>query len=190
MAFQKYNPAETEPFGRRHIVHNAAAVICTVLLLFGLAAFGMQEQSTSDPITTSPVPQPDWLFMMFFQVTRYFQDDLEMLGVFWIPAGILLAMLLLLFVDRGSARKKWLKWSLVSFSMAVVLSFAVFTSHTSSTTPIWSCASCHKESFGQAFANAPRKLSDFSSRYDNKWLSLHYRYPQYFWMMDIKVPSW
>jgi quinol-cytochrome oxidoreductase complex cytochrome b subunit len=157
------------------------------LLLAGLAAFGTQEHNIADPITTSSVPQPDWLYMMFFQVTRYFQDGLEMVGVFWIPAGIVLGLFLLLFVDL---RKDRLKWTIFSLSAAAVLLLCIVTYHTCSTSPIWSCASCHKKSFGQAFATAPRNLGAFSNRYDNKWLALHYRYPQYFWMMDAEVPGW
>jgi ubiquinol-cytochrome c reductase cytochrome b subunit len=190
MATQKYNPADAEPFGIRQFVHTAVAASSAVLLLFVLAAFGMQEQEIADPITTSPIPQPDWLFMAFFQVTRYFQNNMEMIGVFWIPAGIFLGMFILPFIDRGTTRKQWFKWSLVPVSLAVFLALTIVTSHTCSTTPIWSCASCHKKSFGKTFAVAPRVLADFSSRHDNKWLALHYRYPQYFWMMDPHVPSW
>jgi quinol-cytochrome oxidoreductase complex cytochrome b subunit len=190
MSTKKYNPEETQPFGLRQFLYGAAAVAGTTLLLFGLAAFGLQEQEMADPISTSPVPQPDWLFMMFFQVTRYFQGDMEMVGVFWIPVSLVLGMCLLMFIDRGTTRKKWLKWSIFSFSMAVFLTLIVFTYHTCSTTPIWSCASCHKKEFGQTFANAPRTIDAFSSHFSNKWLALHYRYPQYFWMMDAKVPSW
>jgi hypothetical protein len=113
-----------------------------------------------------------------------------MVGVFWIPVVIVLGMFILPFIDRAGTRKKWLKWSIVSVSLFVFLSLAVVTDHTSSTTPIWSCASCHKPGFGQSFASAPRKLADFSTRYDNKWLALHYRYPQYFWMIDSEVPAW
>jgi quinol-cytochrome oxidoreductase complex cytochrome b subunit len=159
-------------------------------LLFGLAAFGMQEHHTADPITVSSIPQPDWLFMLIFQVTRYFQDSMEMVGVFWLPAFVLVGMCVLSRLDRGAARKKWLKRTVGAFGLAVFLALAVVTAHTCSTTPIWSCASCHKSGFGQAMANPPRMLADFSSRYDNKWLALHYRYPQYFWMMDADVPSW
>ncbi|MDR2161451.1 MAG: cytochrome b N-terminal domain-containing protein [Desulfovibrio sp.] len=174
----------------RRCARAAAAVAGTALLLCGLAAFGIQRQDIADPITTSAIPQPDWLFLVFFQVTRYFQSDMEMVGVFWIPALLLAGALLLPLADRGARRKKWLRQAFFPLSLAVFLAVAVVTFHTGSTTPVWSCASCHKKGFGQAFANAPKTVDAFSSRYDNKWLALHYRYPQYFWMMDADVPAW
>ncbi|MDR2801093.1 MAG: cytochrome b N-terminal domain-containing protein [Desulfovibrio sp.] len=168
----------------------AAVVAATALLLFVLAAFGIQKQDIADPVTTSSVPQPDWLYMMFFQVTRYFQGDMEMFGVFWMPAILLAGLCLLPLADRGRTRKKRKGWLVFSLGLAVFLAFTVVTYHTCSTTPIWSCASCHKKGFGQAFATAPRTIDAFSTRHDNRWLALHYRFPQYFWMMDADAPSW
>jgi quinol-cytochrome oxidoreductase complex cytochrome b subunit len=162
-----------------------------MLLLLGLlAAFGIQKLDAADPITTSPFPQPDWLFFMFFQVTRYLQDNLEMLGVFWIPAAVTLGLFLLPFIDRGEERSILLKWPLILSSLALCLALMIFTYHTGSTTPAWSCPACHKEDFGQAFSRPPETVDKYSKRYDNKWLALHYRYPQYFWMMDADVPGW
>jgi ubiquinol-cytochrome c reductase cytochrome b subunit len=166
------------------------AAASTVLLLLCLAAFGIQRQDFADPVTTSSLPQPDWLFMLFFQVTRYFQHGWEMVGVFWIPVSLFAGMFLLPVLDRGQAGRKRLTRLLFPFSLAVFLALSILTWHTCSTTPLWSCASCHKRDFGQNFATTPDRVEDFSTRYDNAWLALHYRYPQYFWMMDADVPAW
>lgn len=167
--------------------------VCTVVLFIFLAAFGILKQDVADPVTTSAFPQPDWLFMVFFQVTRYCQGEMEMLGVFWIPATVVLCLFLLPFIDRtdgAGKRKKWVQWSFLVCGLVLFLSLSFVTYHTGSTTPLDSCAACHKGGFGKAFATPPRNISEFSTRYDNKWLALHYRYPQYFWMMDADVPSW
>ncbi|MDR3177048.1 MAG: cytochrome b N-terminal domain-containing protein [Desulfovibrio sp.] len=187
---KRTGPARPGRFFSGRFPRAAAAVAGTTLLLLALAAFGIQKQDFADPVTTSSVPQPDWLYMMFFQVTRYFQEDMEMLGVFWIPALLLLGLCLLPLADRGNARKKRIRWLVFPVSLTVFLAFTVVTYHTCSTTPIWSCASCHKKDFGQSFAAAPRTIDAFSTRHDNKWLALHYRFPQYFWMMDADAPSW
>ena len=169
---------------------NFVAAAGASLLLGLLAAFGIQKPDFADPITTSPFPQPDWLFFVFFQVTRYFQDSQEMLGVFWIPLAVILGLLLLPCIDRRERRSIWIKWPLVLTGLILCLTLATYTHHTGSTTPAWSCASCHKEDFGEAFSRPPVTIKEFSRRYDNKWLSLHFRYPQYFWMMDADVPGW
>ena len=162
-----------------------------LLLLGGLAAFGIQKQVFADPVTTSPFPQPEWLFYMFFQVTRYFQDNLEMLVVFWLPMTVTLCLFLLPFVDLDRRGLRiWLKRSIVISGVSLCLTLAVFTHHTGTTTPVGSCQACHKEGFGKSFSRPPETVNDFSRRYDNKWLALHYRYPQYFWMMDADVPAW
>ncbi|MDR1489042.1 MAG: hypothetical protein LBS65_00935 [Desulfovibrio sp.] len=190
MATKKTDPERPGPFLCGRFPRAAATLAGTTTLLFALAAFGIQKQDIADPVTTSSVPQPDWLYMMFFQVTRYFQEEMEMVGVFWIPVILLVGLCLLPLADRGNIRKKWIRWLVFPLSLAVFLVFTVVTYHTCSTTPIWSCASCHKKGFGQAFAAAPRTIDAFSTRYDNKWLALHYRFPQYFWMMDADAPGW
>ena len=163
--------------------------VAGLLLLLGwLAVFGIQKQDFADPITTSPIPQPDWLFFMFFQASRYFQHNLEIIVVFWLPLAVTLCLFLLPWLDRGWGW--WFKWSLVISSLSLALALAVLTHHTGTTTPIWSCQACHKEGFGKSFSRPPATVSEFSRRYDNKWLAMHYRYPQYFWMMDADAPGW
>lgn len=171
-------------------IRRTLAVLCTLLLLFALAAFGIEELEAADPITTSAIPQPDWLYMLFFQVTRYCQGGMEMLGVFWGPLILLLLLAVLPFIDRSSRRGKAVPYFAAALCLALFVGVSFVTYHTSETTPVNSCPACHKEGFGESFAYAPTKISDFSKRYDNKWLALHYRYPQYFWMMDADVPKW
>lgn len=164
---------------------------CTVTFMAYLAAFGSFQQELADPAATSQLPHPDWLLQMFFQVTRYCQDADEMRGVFWLPVSILLVMALLPLIDRiMPIGKNLLKWLTLLCSLALVVGWGALTYHTGSTTPIDSCTSCHQENFGEALAVVPSKVDEFSNYHDNKWLSLHYRHPQYFWMVDAKVPKW
>jgi len=162
----------------------AAAGILVGLCL--LAIFGVHKPDFADPITTLPYPQPDWLFFLFFQVTRYMQSNLEMIGVFWLPAAVVLGLFLTPLIGRGA----WARWPLFLVSLTLCVGLAVFTCRTGSTTPTWSCPACHKADFGEAFARPPETVKEYAKRYDNKWLALHYRYPQYFWMMDPDVPGW
>jgi len=179
---------------RRHGIRmitmkNSAAAAALLLLLGLLAVFGIHKQDFADPITTSPYPQPDWLFFVFYQVTRYFQDGREMIGVFWIPMGVIFGLCFLPFMGRGSGQSVF-RWPLFVCGLVLCLTLATFTYRTGSTTPAWSCLACHKEGFGQTFARAPVVVKKFPKRYNNKWLAMHYRYPQYFWMMDADVPAW
>jgi hypothetical protein len=111
-----------------------------------------------------------------------------MIGVFWLPAAVLLCLCLLPCLDRS--RNAWPQRFAFLSSLVLCLALAVFTCHTGSTAPAWSCPACHKETFGKAFSRPPDSVKTFSKRYDNNWLALHSRYPQYFWMMDATVPAW
>ena len=153
------------------------------------ALFGNIQLDAADPVTTTSWPQPSWLLLLFFQVTRYFQDSQEMLGVFWIPVAVFCVTLLLVFVNAGRWNKL-VQYGLAALFLTLFVGLNYVTHHTHSTTPLDSCEACHKEGFGEAFAVPPPVIKDFSRHYDNKWLALHYRYPQYFWMMDATVPAW
>ena len=94
-----------------------------------------------------------------------------------------------MFVNAGRWNKL-VQYGLAALFLTLFVGLNYVTHHTHSTTPLDSCEACHKEGFGEAFAVPPPVIKDFSRHYDNKWLALHYRYPQYFWMMDATVPAW
>ncbi|SDD57064.1 hypothetical protein [Sporomusa acidovorans] len=190
MVKQNPDPLKSSPFWPKHAIFHAIAIGVTALVLLCLSLFGLQKQDPADPVFTSPVPQPDWLFMMLFQVTRYFRDRMEIIGVFWLPVTITVGLILLPFMDWGTTRKLWLKRSIIAVSLSIFLALTVFSFHTCSTTPLWGCNACHKKGFGNTFASAPEKINEFYLIYDNKWLAVHYQYPQYFWMMDADPPAW
>lgn len=168
---------------------NLAIVGSITLGIILTAKFGTMEIDAADPVTTTNIPQPSWLLLFFCQVTRYCQDNLEMLGAFWLPMGLLAACLLMVCFKRGET-SRFARYGLLSVFLTIFLTLGVVTQHTYSTTPLESCEACHKEGFGDAFAIPPTRLSEISTHYDNKWLALHYRFPQYYWMMGAEVPMW
>ena len=184
---------------RRHgpvrVVRGKVFIIPAVglLLLLGwLSIYGIFKPNFANPVTTLPYPQPEWLFYMFFQVTRYMQGSLEMIGVFWIPLIATLALFLLPLIAGEGKRATALKWPIFLCALIVCATLATFTHRTGTTTPAWSCAACHKPGFGQRFETPPFTVTRFSTRYNNNWLALHYRFPQYFWMIDPgqSIPAW
>jgi quinol-cytochrome oxidoreductase complex cytochrome b subunit len=170
----------------------AISAASLLLLLGWLSIFGIFKPNFANPVTTLPYPQPEWLFYMFFQVTRFMQDNLEMIGVFWIPLVATLALFLLPLIAGDGKRATNLKWPIFLCGLIVCLTLVTFTHRTGTTTPDWSCAACHKPGFGQRFESPPFAVAEFSTRYSNEWLALHYRFPQYFWMMDPgqRIPAW
>lgn len=190
---EKYQGLEVEPFYpkhfRRHLLY-ALGVIAGMVLL---ALFGIQSQQETEPVFTSMVPQPDWLFFLIFQATRYLRGGWQdYLATLIIPLLIFLGLFLVPLLDRKGAGRKKLRGAIVILGIVMALGVSVLTFHTSSTTPIWGCTACHKEGFGTTFSDAPAEVNKFTFDLDNKWLAVHYQYPQYWWMFnaDQDPPRW
>lgn len=188
----KYPGEEVEPFYPKHFRNHLILILAVLLVMILLALFGMQTQQETEPVFTSMVPQPDWLFFLLFQSTRYLKGWQEPIGTIYIPLLIFFGMFLIPLIDRkGSIKPRFRAVFLVS-GILTVLGVSVFTFHTSSTTPIWGCTACHKSSFGSTFSDAPVVISKLTTDLDNKWLAIHYQYPQYWWMMNLDQdpPRW
>ena len=63
----------------------------------------------ADPTSGTYVPRPEWYFLFFFQLLKYFPGPLEPLATFVIPGIIFGSMILLPFVDRSDERRPWRK---------------------------------------------------------------------------------
>jgi quinol-cytochrome oxidoreductase complex cytochrome b subunit len=61
-------------------------------------------QVAADPNAVGYVPRPEWYFLWLFQLLKYFKGSLEPVGTFLVPAGAVVLMLALPFVDRRQPR--------------------------------------------------------------------------------------
>jgi ubiquinol-cytochrome c reductase cytochrome b subunit len=76
-----------------------------VLLVVGLAwAFGAPLEAPADASDTAYVPRPEWYFLPIYQLLKLVPGSAESLVAVGVPAALLLALLVLPFVDRGSTR--------------------------------------------------------------------------------------
>ncbi len=180
----KYPEHEVEPFYPKHFKRHIWLALFIVLIMVLLATFGIKVQQETEPVFTSMVPQPDWLFFLLFQSTRYLKGWQESIGTIGIPLAIFLGMFLVPIIDKRHFRGKKLRGLLLVGGILTVTIISVFTVHTSSTTPIWGCTSCHKAGFGSTFSDAPNRVDKLTTELDNKWLAVHYQYPQYWWMFN------
>lgn len=94
------------PFYPYQMAKDAAAVlIVLVVLLFMASQLHAPLDSPADPTDTTFVPRPDWYFLFLFQMLRYFEGNWEVVGTFVIPAGVVLILLFLPFLDRNPRRE-------------------------------------------------------------------------------------
>ena len=63
----------------------------------------------ADPTSSNFVPRPEWYFLFFFQLLKYFPGALEPVVTFLIPLFIFGSMIVLPFVDRSEERRPWKK---------------------------------------------------------------------------------
>lgn len=63
----------------------------------------------ADPASTDYIPRPEWYFLFFFQMLKYFPGPWEPVAAVLIPSLIIGSMLLLPFLDRGEERRPWRK---------------------------------------------------------------------------------
>lgn len=188
----KYEGEELEPFFSKQFKKHLGVTIITLAVMILLAKFGMKTQQDTDPVFTSYIPQPDWLFFFPFQITRYLRGWEELIGTLVIPVLIFGGMFLLPFLDQKWTKKQQ-RAALLTVALGSVLMISVFTFHTGSTSPIWGCTACHKSGFGKTFSEVPTEVSKITTTFDNKWLAIHYQSPQYWWLVDVNsqsVPRW
>jgi quinol-cytochrome oxidoreductase complex cytochrome b subunit len=69
------------------------AVILAVLFPAGLG-------DPADPTDNLFIPKPEWYFMSLYQLLKYFPGKLEVIATAIIPAGGIIVLLLLPFIDK------------------------------------------------------------------------------------------
>jgi ubiquinol-cytochrome c reductase cytochrome b subunit len=116
------------PFYPDHLFVEGVAAIA-VFLVIVLIAFVWQVplEEMADPGDTAYVPRPEWYFLFYFQLLKYFEGSLAVVAIVVLPALTLALLVLLPFLDRSAAagiRKRPLTAAL---TLASVLCIAALT---------------------------------------------------------------
>ncbi len=100
--------------------------IVTMMVIFILVAiilalvFPVELGDPADPTDNTYVPKPEWYFMALYQLLKYFPGKLEIIATAIIPAGGIIVLLILPFIDKNPENRP----SKRPVAMAVML-FAV-----------------------------------------------------------------
>jgi ubiquinol-cytochrome c reductase cytochrome b subunit len=87
------------------IVKDAVIATLIVVLIFLTAHFvGAGLELPADPSDASYVPRPEWYFLPFFELLKLVPGSMESVVAVGVPGALALALLLLPFYDRRSAR--------------------------------------------------------------------------------------
>lgn len=100
----KDDPKATGEFWPDQLARNA---VFSLLVLGSLAALSVYRpaplDAPADP-TVNYLPRPDWYFLFLFQLLKYFEGPLVVIGTLVIPGLVTLLLFALPLLDRGELR--------------------------------------------------------------------------------------
>ena len=114
-------------FWPKQVAYDAAAAVLVLTVLFGLAfGIGAPLEAPADPASTF-IARPEWYFLFLFELLKYFDGPLQVVGTVIIP-GLAAAFLILLpFLDRGAERRVRARWPWVGAIALGLLAVVVLT---------------------------------------------------------------
>jgi quinol-cytochrome oxidoreductase complex cytochrome b subunit len=106
----KAQSKEFVPFFPYWVVNDAIAGLGLLVVLVILSAtMRAPLEFPADPTSSNFVPRPEWYFLFFFQLLKYFPGWLEPVATVLIPLFIFGTMIVLPFIDRSEERRPWKK---------------------------------------------------------------------------------
>ena len=91
-----------KPFYPDQVFEDVVGMLILFIVLAAVALFiPVPLEGIADPTNASYDPRPEWYFLFLFQLLKYFQGPLEIVGTFVIPTAGILLLLFLPFLDRS-----------------------------------------------------------------------------------------
>ena len=107
--------------------------IVVMMLLFILVAiilavvFPVGLGDPADPTDNLFIPKPEWYFMSLYQLLKYFPGKLEVIATAIIPAGGIIALILLPFIDKKPEIKPGKRPIAMTIMVLAVLAIVTLT---------------------------------------------------------------
>ena len=118
-----------ETFYPSFLFKEIVVMICIFILVAIVLAFvfpvGLGDPA--DPTDNLFVPKPEWYFMALYQLLKYFPGKLEVIATAIIPAGGIIALFLLPFIDINPERKPVKRPIAMATGLFAVIALVVLT---------------------------------------------------------------
>ena len=101
----------------KEIIMMAFVFIIVAIVLAVYFPVGLEDPA--DPTDNLYIPKPEWYFMAFYQLLKYFPGKLEAIATAIVPTGGILMLLLVPLVDKNPEKKPW-KRPIAMISLGVV----------------------------------------------------------------------
>ena len=97
-----------KPFYPDQVFEDVVGMLILFVALAAAALFmSVPLEDVADPTNASYDPRPEWYFLFLFQLLKYFQGPLEIVGTFVIPTVGMVLLLFLPFLDRSERAVLW-----------------------------------------------------------------------------------
>jgi ubiquinol-cytochrome c reductase cytochrome b subunit len=127
-------------FYPEQVFKDTVAIFVTFAILFTLAvAARVPLERLADPTDTTYIPRPEWYFLFLFQLLKYFQGPLELVGSAILPGLTVLGLMAVPFVDRGlvtRVRQRTLAIGVVALSALTWTGLTVAAIRSTPPTPV------------------------------------------------------
>ena len=114
-----------KPFYPDQLFEDAVAILILFIILAAMAIFvPVSLEELADPTDASYDPRPEWYFLFLFQLLKYFEGPLEVVGTFVIPTVGFVLLLFLPFLDkkeRTSLLKRPVALTVTCLSVALIV---------------------------------------------------------------------
>ncbi len=107
---------------------DTAAVFAAFVVLFLMAVLvRVPLESVANPNDTAYLPRPEWYFLFLFQLLKFFNGPLEVIGTVILPSLAILALILTPFIDRGKLKKVTQRFVAIAFALLAGIGWAALT---------------------------------------------------------------
>lgn len=154
--------AISEPFWPRQVAMDAIAMFVAFAVLVGVAlALPPSLADRANPADTTFTPVPEWYFLFYYELLKYFRGPWEIVGTVVIPVLFYTLMFLLPFLDRRPERRPFSRPIVVGAGgllLVVVFTFLTISLRAVASIPVTDpsivrgkqlyqtlgCAACHQ----------------------------------------------
>ncbi|MBV9506867.1 MAG: cytochrome b N-terminal domain-containing protein [Acidobacteriia bacterium] len=123
-------------FYPEQVFKDTLAIFVAFIILFTMAvAVRVPLEQLADPTDTTYTPRPEWYFLFLFQMLKFFNGPLEVVGSMVLPGLAMLALILVPFIDRGQMVKVTRRTVAFAFVALAALGWTGLTAAAVASTP-------------------------------------------------------
>ncbi len=120
---------------RMPVLKDTVAVFVWFAVLVGIAALSrLPLGHAADPADSRYAAPPEWYGLFLFQVLKWFDGPLKVLGAPILPALASVVLILVPFIDRGNTRSERPRWTAISLVALAAIAWGGLTARAIATT--------------------------------------------------------